>query len=438
VSFLTFFPEGAPEVYAPSRVYARLDRLEPPPEDWHEGVTAVLDSVDADWFDRGGREQATLADPSFAGDVERRVSMLEVPFDRDTVRRELILGDEDPWFELLLSDSGGGRTVLHFLNLFGPPIERSLESMERTRGDIEHDLNRTTSLDAFPDADADDISALLAGIGEPEAAAVYDVGQGGCNALLNDRMPTVYFDFGGGVRNNAPSYPARLRRFCFTNAPPIVLSHWDDDHWSSAGRDTRAYAATWLVPKQKLGVSHNAHIAKIGAAGGALLYWPAGLPSATAGALTVEKCAGSPKSRNNSGLALVVEGPDERAGERMLFPADARYEDVPSSGLDFTHLVAAHHGGLTRSHIVPRSDGRACGRLVYTYGRPNRNRHPIGSVVTAHAAVWATDLRTENRGPSGLGHVHLYWDDTDPNADPLCWTGRGGATGMCDLTCQQR
>jgi hypothetical protein len=437
MSFLTFFPDGPPQVEPPSRVFARVDRLEPPLEGYEETPTVVLDSVDAEWFEYVGRERDTLADPAIAEELERRVSVLEVPFARGEVRHGLAQGDERAWLELSLGEPGRGRIAFHYLNLFAPPLRRSVVSLQRAPREVEGDLNRTTSLDVFPDAEEDEIAMLLAGVREPEAAAVYDVGQGACNALLGGGAPTLYFDLGGSVRGHARSFPPRLRTFCFDNDPPIVLSHWDHDHWSSAGRDRRAHAARWLAPRQTLGVTHNAFVGKIHAAGGALLLWPARLPRYTVRGVTLEQCTGAAKSRNDSGLALVVEGAGDRSAERMLFPADAAYDVIPSAALDFTHLVVAHHGGRTGSSFVPHSDGRACGRLVYSYGLPNRH-HPFASVVTAHAAVWANDLRTATRGPSGLGHVHLYWDDLDLDADPTCRTGVPCGGGLCDLTCQQR
>jgi hypothetical protein len=437
MTFLTFFPDGPPQVDVPSRVYARVDRLEPPIEGSEEGATVVLDSIEAEWFDSVGRERETLADPAIAEDVERHVSVLEVPFRRCEPVSALARAFAAVWLEVVLGGPGRGRPVLHYLNLFAPPLERSLLSLSRARRDVQRDLDSKTSLDAFPDAEEDEVAALLASVPEPEAAAVYDVGQGGCNALLAGGVPTLYFDLGGGVRGHARSFPRSLTTFCFDAAPPVVLSHWDDDHWSSAGRDPRAHAATWLAPRQKLLVTHNAFVGKIGAAGGTLLLWPANLRSHREGGLTVEHCTGSTKGRNDSGLALVVEGRDERADERMLFPADARYDFVPSAGLDFTHLVVAHHGGRTGSTFVPRSDRRTCGRLVYSYGLPNRH-HPFASVEADHAAIWAHDLRTATRGSSGLGHIHLYWDDLDPDADPCCRAGAACGGGPCDLTCQQR
>jgi hypothetical protein len=207
-------------------VYARLDRLEPRSGAGEEETTAVLDSIDADLFDRIGREWESLSHPRLATDIERNVSVLELPYQARAAPRELPLDDEDAWLELNLENAGRWPDVLHFLNLFAPPLERSLVGMRRADRPTERDLNRKTSIDLLPEASPSEVDGLLAGVGSPDAAAVYDIGQGACNALIGGGRPTLYFDFGGGVRGNAPSFPPQLRKFCFSFAPPIVLSHW--------------------------------------------------------------------------------------------------------------------------------------------------------------------------------------------------------------------
>jgi hypothetical protein len=103
--------------------------------------------------------------------------------------------------------------------------------------------------------------------------------------------------------------------------------------------------------------------------------------------------------------------------------------------------VAAHHGGRTKSTLSPQPDGCAEGRLVYSYGRGNQDRHPFDSVRNDHTtARWYPALETAARSPERaapvggwtLGHVHLYWDAAAADAHPAC----GGSA--CDLSCHQR
>jgi beta-lactamase superfamily II metal-dependent hydrolase len=432
-SFLRHYGEERPGFELPSRVYARVDQVEEVGPTEEGSRVALFDSVNAIWFDEVGRSRRALADPKFADETDEQVSVVEVSLNPGEVALDGARLDEEQWLQLELGRPGTGRTVSHYANLFLAPIERSLLSVSPVDAARAQELDEAAGIDEIADASASEIYETLIALPEAGAAAVYDVGQGGCNAVLDgDSFPALYFDFGGGVLGSRDSFPSALSQFCFSRQPPIVLSHWDWDHWSSASRDPRAYEWTWIVPRQgKIGFVHAAFLAQVRRQG-SVLVWPTGLGAITVGDVTLIKCSGAPSQRNNSGLALVLEGESGRRRGRALFPGDARYDNVPGSGQEFTHVVVPHHGGRTRSTFVPLSDRQTCGRLVYSHGMPNTYGHPFEEVVSAHAAIWKADLRTANRDASGLGHVHLYWRDKDRNADPPC----GG--GSCHLTCSQR
>lgn len=433
MSFLKFYGEDAPEPEPPRRVYARVDHIERPSPD--ERRVVLLDSVDADWI--SGYWPISLVEPWGADEAGERVSVVETWLDPGEKHLKEDLGvpaeEDEGWLELELGDPGTGRPVRHYLNLYAAGLERAISSVSRPPPSVEANLTSTTSLRELADAARDEIEAVLQGIGAAEAAAIYDVGQGNCNALLRGAFPVLYFDLGGGVLQNAHTFPQALHEFCFTKEPPIVLSHWDWDHWSSANRDTRALASTWIVPRHdnSLGPVHATFLGKIRSQGRALI-WPQAVDDISAGDLTVLRCTGRPKQRNSSGLALLLERQSEGMWARMLFPGDCAYDHVPRSRLDYTHVVVPHHGGRTGSTFVPAPDGVTCGRLVYSYGANNSYGHPFPDVVRDHACLWATDLRTEARDSSGLGHIHLYWDEATPDAHPPC----GGR--LCQLTCHQR
>jgi hypothetical protein len=231
------------------------------------------------------------------------------------------------------------------------------------------------------------------------------------------------------MRNTA-AFPEAPKTFCFRLEPPIVLSHWDWGHWSSAGRDSREYERTWIVPRQAraLGIVHAAFHAQVRIAA-KVLVWPGQLNALGVGEATIVKCTGPAKDRDAGRLALIAETARDAERVRILSAGDAGYDHVPAAGLPFTDVVVPHHGGRTRSTFVPTSDGRSCGRLVYSCGAGNSYDHPFATVVQQHTANWPNELRTTSRDGSGLGHVHLYWRDADPNADPDC------RARNCQLTC---
>ena len=58
---------------------------------------------------------------------------------------------------------------------------------------------KTGFSEEIEDADEADIESLVGSLPAPDAAAVYDVGQGSSNAALRDGIPVLYFDVGGGA-----------------------------------------------------------------------------------------------------------------------------------------------------------------------------------------------------------------------------------------------
>jgi len=414
VSFLNYRGgEGYYDVELPSRVFAFVDRVEP--------EFALLDSLDADWLERN-RRTPWLGASEVSDDVERRLSALEVPTGA--------LGklQECDWLEVHLDDGAGDVRVDQYFNLFAAPLERRARSMKPTSPELTALLTRVSGLDAIGDASDEDV---ISGLGRLEhervsAAAVYDVGQGGCNAVISDvGFPLLYFDLGGGVQANRGTYALRDRAFCFTEDPPVVLSHWDWDHWSSAQRDDqRAHDVTWIAPRQPLGPANARFAGKLKH----LLLWPGHEPLPV-GPVLLERCSGASSNRNESGIAMLLHDPD--GDGRMLFPGDAGYASVPSATGAFTSVVLPHHGGATAGGTVVDPDGSVHGRLVCSAGPCNSYGHPSPSVMRAHKA-WTQRRCTMDRRIDGLGHVHLYWSDMTPDVVIPC----GGSN--CQLGSHQR
>ena len=122
------------------------------------------------------------------------------------------------------------------------------------------------------------------------------------NALckLCPGRPHLYFDMGGGIQGNKKTFPTAFGWACFGATPPIVLSHWDKDHWAYANVFTQSLHMTWIVPRQKpLGKSHGMLVQSIVASGTLLVSSPSG------GALRtshLDLVVGNGNGRNHSGL----------------------------------------------------------------------------------------------------------------------------------------
>jgi hypothetical protein len=140
-----------------------------------------------------------------------------------------------------------------------------------------------------------------------------DVGQGAATGLADANEDIhMYFDLGGGVYRNAPTRPSPLR-FCWWVDAPIVLSHWDADHWSGEASDPQALPRTWIAPRQNMTTTHILFANRILTAGGKLYMWTASPPASIfvnvvgGHSLELRRCAGPANKRNGSGIAAVVE-----------------------------------------------------------------------------------------------------------------------------------
>lgn len=154
---------------------------------------------------------------------------------------------------------------------------------------------------------------------------VYNVGQGNCTALVaNDNHPLLYFDVGGGFGAN--NFPGLANfRLCSTDHPPVILSHWHQDHIHAASyaHNSGILASTWFVPAFQRpgptalrilnGVSRMGRVVGLGL----------NPQTRRLGRLLIKAgSAANPHNKNNSGLSLVV--PHGR-GKKILLPADCSF-----------------------------------------------------------------------------------------------------------------
>jgi hypothetical protein len=404
-----------PDYLAPRRVYARVDESSTD----RRGGQTFFDAVDADWLDEvGASEGGLLTTPEAFEESRAHVSTLLVR--RNTARHE-----EGAIAEIHLDDRHADGTAEHFLSLTSAPIARTVKRLDWVTGTDRKRVAAAGNLGAVQDATRDEIEEAL-GAYPIDAVGVYDVGQGNLNAAIVGDTPQTYFDFGGGCDANRDTFPRAFDGVCLHADPAIVLSHFHHDHWASVARFPEVLGLDWIVPRQgpTLGFSHAVLIGAI-RRDGRVLVWPNEHEKLGRGQIEVHRCTGT--HRNDSGLAMVISGPD---GRRVLLPADARYRYISVCPPEVTSLVVAHHGGRTnaREDEIPRPDAEPSGRLVYSLGRPNTYGHALASPAAAHASVWGdANLVTANRGNGDVGNVHLYWEPAaDDVSAPPCLAGAMG------------
>lgn len=246
----------------------------------------------------------------------------------------------------------------------------------------------------------------LRGLGKSFGVAAYDVGQGGCQALIheNGHQPLLYVDLGGGVLYNNVTFPRNHRGFCFSASRYILLTHWDWDHWSSAYRFRQALTQYWIAPP----VPHK----PIQQAFAADLYtreqlqiWDGTWPwTIQGGGVRIERCTG--RTSNDSGLAVTLYS--KRLRDRnCLLPGDADYRFIPSvAGAErFNALCMTHHGGRLHSAAYPVPKRNAV--ALISSGPRNTYKHPLFGTLVAHLkAGWPIPAQT---GLSGQRPCHVLW-----------------------------
>lgn len=268
-------------------------------------------------------------------------------------------------------------------------------------------LEDLLSFDDAPEA-ADSDLAVLDKSGE--YFAVYRVGQGNLNAICGDTgVPLVYYDFGGGCLANAPTYPTGLQ-YCQASNQPVLLSHWDFDHWFSATKFTFPAGTTWIAPAQTMGPRTKQFVHTLRMSGVNLLRWPQLRKDYVGNHFAITKCNGT--SKNDSGLAIWVSLP----GGSVLSPGDAEFNYVPiptGFGKPLSGLVATHHGSSHYGNPVPKPGPNA--RIAFSFGSGNTFNHPIGSRAGYQQELWVTQYDTPN------GHVALGGSGPQgPGCNPQC------------------
>ncbi|WP_202401835.1 hypothetical protein [Pseudomonas oryzihabitans] len=324
---------------------------------------------------------------------------------------------ENAWFkfEVSLTHRIGFTPALIYPGLFATPIPAFVQGMMPTPVHAKA-LAEIFSLQHFPKISKVGLKATFKGI-SADMLAVYDVGQGNANALLRSRsnvsclpLPALYFDLGAGVYRNKHTTPTHLQ-FCFSLNPPILLSHWDADHWAGAYA-TRvgnppihsALLRTWIAPLQTVGPLHVVFANEIIAQGGSLfIYNPApgtvdriSLPMGT----ELRLALGTGSGRNDTGIAATIERKNLNPSRTWLLTGDCNYMYIepllaPTNPIA---VVVPHHGANLKGGAAAPNPFRGANgycRLIYSFGPDNAHgatgvRHPTLNAATLNiGSGWA-------------------------------------------------
>ena len=481
----------------PRKVYARLEAYEEPDSDQEQAQDTLIafDAVSAEWidsrhepffaFDEGLEERVTnYWEGMFTGrrseipaDPYESVPVfhieLSLPSSNRWIRRLQELRDR--WVELFLGESGEYEVAV-FRDLFDPEPEvaRVSDIPKRVSGHLRNQLSTVFDMDCWPDANASELDGLIRSFPPIEQLIAFDVGQGsatclalGCSCPLccyalhllgkaadscddpssicewlsccrevacTCGLPLCYFDLGCGVYRNARTRPKNLQ-FCNCYNPPIILSHWDADHWAGAYQDRRFLQSRWVAPRQCIGPSHTKFANKILRSGGSLLIVQGGtVPDPWSGRredVTLLRAEGN--SRNDSGLIVKVHNRYE--DKDWLLTGDADYKYIPNPPSKAAAITVPHHGASKCGVPPPVPSSRSASRLLYSFGPGNKHgrngvSHPRSAAVSAHvSAGWSspgwgtppgravaggTTLATASHPGTHLGWAAAGWDRIPP------------------------
>lgn len=296
---------------------------------------------------------------------------------------------------------------------------------------------------------------------ESLAVAAYDVGQGNCNAIIDEyEHPRVYFDLGWAPNFHARTRPSSQPAFfsCDDKAvAPVVLSHWDMDHWCYAIARTQFNPANlttlhkwnpaalnriWIAraplpgtkPLGPLAQSFYTALSSTLRMPGipTMLLWPNNCSRIRFSDGWLEACVpASPLThdRNNTGIAMFVR--PKGKGPAILLTGDADFPSIPSltsnTRLRLAGMVAPHHGSNITTGAVPSPAPGSPKTLVLSVGDKNQYGHPKVDALRAYTLAGWNGVATQNRHNCHTAyrrrrHIHgnilLKFSTTAP--DPQC------------------
>lgn len=356
-------------------------------------------------------------------------------------------GDRSVWYWVLVAATPGEEDVQAEVVLLGdtegPPMKVGIRDVRIAPEPMARDLTEWAMLMGR----AQSVSSFITGLldialrgARDVAVAAYDVGQGNCNAIVDQHEhPRVLFDFGWPPNFHAGTRPARRPEMlaCDRHArAPVVLSHWDMDHWAFAVRrsqydarnmssrsswDGGALERFWVAraPRMKehqLGPMHMGLYEELTAKElfpgmSALQLWPDSVHRIRFACGWIEACEPAdegPGDRNNTGLAMFVE--DSR-GDLVLLPGDADFRSIGSLAKmrkrksRLVGLLAPHHGGRISADALPRAKKGSAAMLVYSVGEGNQYGHPKEEAMAAYRKKGWLDHWTSHRVDCPHGHA---------------------------------
>jgi hypothetical protein len=165
--------------------------------------------------------------------------------------------EERRWYRVMVADQPSGGAIEVTAHVEGPegtgdPLTAWLTYVSGA-GSAEERLFEIFSVRPEDDSGehAASINQVVSYIG------VFDIGQGGCNALFGGNgLPFLFYDFGRAKQDMHASRRDPIN-VCLHGDPTVVLSHWDDDHCLLVRSQPAVIELPWLLPPGHVTISER-------------------------------------------------------------------------------------------------------------------------------------------------------------------------------------
>ncbi|KAK5651884.1 hypothetical protein OQA88_11543 [Cercophora sp. LCS_1] len=319
-------------------------------------------------LDKSKAKRCNKTEPDLSGSIEDGTTILEklepsISFPRQSV--------------LYYLESDYGSLITAEKSSFTVDIAASAISLLKTafaaaggvQSHIKHGLQLV--MDTKPSATntVDRVKTILtASSKEATVVEVLNVSQGASAVIRSGSAKMFASDFGYG-RGEIEPEDVCVALIYGNKSLPILLSHWDSDHYriaispsarALADRGIDCRARTWIAPSNMTGIVAPALAQSIDE----LVTWPTGTTIITSGNVSVLECAHKsgnayPDKNNFGALALVVGS----GSNRLLYPATPTSSVSPAS----TNWMANLSGSVCFSYGAKNAFGHDMKRVFKYY-----------------------------------------------------------------------
>lgn len=229
---------------------------------------------------------------------------------------------------------------------------------------------------------------------------VFDVGQGDAIAILakvgGTEQVALQLDYGGRERNPFTTNADVDTRMPVSQNRLLMLTHWDEDHWSSAPKGSQAKGAKWVVPRQVTSpraVRFSASLNDIHCIPEKHVGQTIRFTAGNGDYILAEKIGSFPgafaknEDCNKSGVALAIVHRSSNGDEAILLPGDAPFDKVApfvsleKQGVKLRAIIAFHHGAGTHwtastDNLLQNWSRAPILDVLFSCSRPNSYGHP--------------------------------------------------------------